>query len=113
MITEWGYSKDKLAATAWAMPDSPWYGPQAASVDTEARIDKEIKELGAEAYKHCKATLTENRDLVEELTEMLIEYETVDYKQMQELVSKKYPDGIPGDAGQGLMIPKEERVALA
>merc|ERR1719460_1106027 len=30
MVTQWGFAKDKLGATAWEM-DGAWYGPKAAS----------------------------------------------------------------------------------
>ena len=48
----------------------------------------------ADAYSHCKAVLTANRPIFEELTEMLIEEETIDYKQLESLVKKYYPDGL-------------------
>ena len=51
----------------------------------------------ADAYKHCKDTMTENREIWEELTEMLIEQETVDYTEMQALIKRYYPDGLPGE----------------
>ena len=56
-----------------------------------------MKALVAKAYKHCKDTLTANRDVWEELTEMLIEKETVDYKELQELVAKYYPNGVDNE----------------
>lgn len=95
MVAQWGYSKDKLSPVAWESPQgNGGFGPQAASPAMEARIDAEVKALVAEAYEICKTTLVANRALVEELTEMLIEKETVDYNEMQELVNKYYPDGL-------------------
>ena len=72
MVTQWGFSKNKLAAVAWEQ-DGPWYGPQAASPDTEVQIDNEVKLLVAEAYARCKKLLFENREMVDEMTEMMIE----------------------------------------
>jgi len=104
MVTQWGYSKDKLAPVAWEMPNgSGGAGPQAASEATEAKIDQEVKSLVADAYEICKETLSANRPLVEELTEMLIEKETVDYKELEELVKKYYPDGL--QAGERVQQP--------
>merc|ERR1719263_1036310 len=95
MVTQWGYSKDKLGAVAWEMQDGAGgFGPQAASPLTEALVDAEVKKLVADAYSHCKAVLTANRPIFEELTEMLIEEETIDYKQLESLVKKYYPDGL-------------------
>ena len=43
MVTQWGFSKDKLAPTAWEMPEgAAWYGQKAASEATEKRIDSEV-----------------------------------------------------------------------
>merc|ERR1719326_790483 len=40
MVTQWGYSKDKLGATAWeTQQGSGGFGPQAASPEMEALID--------------------------------------------------------------------------
>merc|ERR1712032_992293 len=91
-----GYAKESLSAIAWESPDgNGGFGPQGASLAMESQIDKEVKLLVAEAYAHCMKTLTENRQLVEDLTEMLLEKETVDYKELQELVKKYSPvDGV-------------------
>ena len=43
-------------------------GPQAASAPTESAIDDEVKALVTKAYQLCKDTLTENRKLLDELT---------------------------------------------
>jgi len=96
MVAQWGYAKESLSAIAWESPDgNGGFGPQGASLAMESQIDKEVKLLVAEAYAHCMKTLTENRQLVEDLTEMLLEKETVDYKELQELVKKYNPD-LPG-----------------
>jgi len=97
MVTQWGYAKDKLGAVAWEMPDgNGGFGPRAASPEMEEMIDQEVKLLVADAYKVCKDTMNANRPLVEDLTEMLIEKETVDYKELEALITKYHPDGIPG-----------------
>merc|ERR1719247_2303416 len=60
MVTQWGFAKNKLSAVAWEQ-DGPWYGPRAASPETETQIDAEVKELVAEAYARCKKLLFDNR----------------------------------------------------
>ena len=73
MVAQWGYSKDKLGATSWESPDgNGGFGPAAASAVVEARIDEEVTQLVADAYATCKTMLLENRELLDELTEMLI-----------------------------------------
>jgi len=99
MVAQWGYTADSkknpLGIVAWEMPEGAGgVGPQAASAQTEALIDEEVKKLVAAAYKHCKETLIANRDLIEELVEDLIEKETVDYKELEAMVAKYYPDGV-------------------
>jgi len=108
MVTQWGYSKERLGAVAWEMPDgNGGFGPQAASQGTEEMVDREVKALVAEAYAHCKKTMSDNRAIWEELTEMLIEKETVDYNEMVELIKKYYPDGLDGDL---IPLPAEAKL---
>merc|ERR1719396_245622 len=87
MVAQWGYSKDKLGATSWESPDgNGGFGPAAASAVVEARIDEEVTQLVADAYAECTKLLLDNRMLLDELTVMLVEKETVDYQEMQELI---------------------------
>jgi len=95
MVTQWGYSKEKLGAVAWEIDGSNWAGPKAASAEMEEKIDEEIKALVADAYKVCKDCMYENRALVEELTEALIEKETIDYRELAEMVAKYHPELAP------------------
>merc|ERR1719269_51462 len=93
MVTQWGYSKDTLGATSWEGTEgNGGFGPAAASAVVEARIDEEVTQLVADAYAACKTMLLDNRELLDELTEMLIEKETVDYQEMQELIGRYYPE---------------------
>merc|ERR1711871_1044901 len=95
MVTQWGYSKNKLGAVAWETEQgNGGVGPQAASQAREKEIDEEVKLLVAKAYADCKATLQANRELLDEMCEDLIEKETLDYKELQELVEKYYPNGL-------------------
>merc|ERR1712151_255420 len=107
MVAQWGFAKDSLGAVAWEPPDgNGGFGPQATSLETETRIDEEVKHLVAEAYVVCMDTLTENRQLVEELTEMLVEKETVDYKELRELVNKYHPNLVlPGSPEEAPTLP--------
>ena len=98
MVTQWGYSKDKLGATAWeTQQGSGGFGPQAASPEMEALIDEEIKVLVADAYAHCKKVLTDNREMLDEMTEMMIEEETLDYNQLMDLSKKYFPNGVDNE----------------
>jgi len=108
MVTQWGFSKNKLGAVAWEQDNSPWYGPKAASAPMEKAIDDEVKLLVADAYAKCKKLLSDNRDMFDEMTDMMIEQETLDYKELQDLLNKYYPDGVPGSKGKDAFKPLEE-----
>ena len=103
MVAQWGYSKDKLGATSWESPDgNGGFGPQAASPETERLIDSEVKEIVADAYKVCKECLTTNRALLDDLTEMLIDKETVDFQGSRTWWASTTPTGAePGEQHEG------------
>merc|ERR1719311_423461 len=58
MVTQWGFSKEKLGAVAWESPNGadPFRDP-GGSEDRVAQIDEEVKLLVAEAYAHAKKVL--------------------------------------------------------
>lgn len=56
------------------------------SEDTAAAIDEEVSELVAVAYKRATCVLVDNRSVLDELAEMLVEKETVDADDLQELL---------------------------
>jgi cell division protease FtsH len=58
------------------------------SEDTAAAIDEEVSELVAEAYKRATSVLVENRSVLDELADMLVEKETVDADDLQELLER-------------------------
>ena len=56
------------------------------SEDTAAAIDEEVSLLVAEAYRRATEVLTANRPVLNELAELLVEKETVDAVELQELL---------------------------
>jgi cell division protease FtsH len=56
------------------------------SEDTAAAIDEEVSGLVAVAYKRATSVLVDNRSVLDELAEMLVEKETVDADDLQELL---------------------------
>jgi cell division protease FtsH len=91
MVTRFGMS-DRLGPVALGRSQGGMFlGRDIAaerdfSEDTAAAIDEEVSELVAEAYKRATAVLTENRPVLDELAEMLVEKETVDAEALQELL---------------------------
>jgi cell division protease FtsH len=59
------------------------------SEETAAAIDDEVSELVAEAYRRATTVLTANRPVLDELAELLVEKETVDAEELQELLIQR------------------------
>ncbi|MGB3405839.1 MAG: ATP-dependent zinc metalloprotease FtsH3 [Microcoleaceae cyanobacterium] len=57
------------------------------SEETAAAIDTEVRQLVEEAYQRAKHVLTENRHILNQLADVLIEKETVDSEELQELLA--------------------------
>jgi cell division protease FtsH len=53
---------------------------------TAASIDKEVTELVDQAYQRAKKVLEDNRPILDQLAQMLIEKETVDSEELQEIL---------------------------
>jgi cell division protease FtsH len=56
------------------------------SEDTAAAIDEEVSQLVAEAYRRATQVLTGNRKVLDDLADLLVEKETVDAEELQELL---------------------------
>jgi cell division protease FtsH len=56
------------------------------SENTAATIDKEVSDLVDVAYKRATKVLVDNRAVLDELADMLVEQETVDAEELQELL---------------------------
>ncbi|MCP9841481.1 ATP-dependent zinc metalloprotease FtsH3 [Synechococcus sp. J7-Johnson] len=91
MVTRFGMS-DKLGPVALGRAQGGMFlGRDIAaerdfSEDTAATIDDEVGLLVAEAYRRAKRVLIDNRSVLDELAEMLVEKETVDAEELQELL---------------------------
>jgi cell division protease FtsH len=57
------------------------------SEETAAVIDAEVSDLVDSAYKRAKLVLTQNRHILERIADMLIERETVDSDELQEIIN--------------------------
>merc|ERR1719161_2414034 len=87
MVAQWGYSKDKMGATSWedTQGNSP-VNPAGVSQAKEKEIDDEVRVLVAKAYENAKEVLGANRALLDELTDALIEKETIDFRELYQMV---------------------------
>ena len=98
MIAQWGFLADEAgrdsadvlrAPIAWETPEgkgAQMGAPATASDATERLIDLETKKLVQAAYDVCYETLTSNRELMEKLVDRLVDKETVDASEFQQMV---------------------------
>ncbi|ACK64378.1 ATP-dependent metalloprotease FtsH [Rippkaea orientalis PCC 8801] len=57
------------------------------SDETAAAIDEEVRQLVDQAYKRAKDVLVNNRHILDKLAQMLVEKETVDADELQEILT--------------------------
>ena len=92
MVTRFGMS-DRLGPVALGRQQGNMFlGRDIASErdfseETAATIDDEVRSLVDEAYKRAKEVLTGNRHILDKLAEMLVDKETVDSDELQELLA--------------------------
>jgi cell division protease FtsH len=91
MVTRFGMS-DRLGPVALGRSQGGMFlGRDIAaerdfSEDTAATIDEEVSQLVEEAYRRATEVLVNNRAVLDELAEILVEKETVDAEDLQELL---------------------------
>lgn len=81
MVTEWGMS-DLLGPIAYASDGPVFIGRDfeernTYSEETAALIDKEVKRIVSTAYDRAKKLLTENRSVLDNMSRVLVERETI------------------------------------
>ncbi len=97
MVTKWGLS-DKLGPQMYDEEDNePFLGramgrPAHGQSDETARlIDEEVKEILDGCYRTAKKTLEDNMDKLHVMAESLMEYETIDASQIDQIMAGKKP----------------------
>ena len=102
MVTKWGLS-DKLGPLMYDEENEEVFlGKTAGSAhsqvsdETAKQIDAEVRDIIDGCYKTAKKILEENRDKLDAMTEALLEYETIDAAQIEDIMSGRKPQP-PGD----------------
>lgn len=97
MVTKWGLS-EKLGPLQYSEDDGEVFlgrsaGHQAKSVseETAKAIDEEVRTIIDDCYARAKQILDDNRDKLELMKDALIEYETIDSKQIDDIMEGKKP----------------------
>ncbi|MEX2132300.1 MAG: ATP-dependent zinc metalloprotease FtsH [Pseudohongiellaceae bacterium] len=97
MVTKWGLS-DELGPLMYSEDDHEVFLGRSAgtptksvSSDTAKAIDKEVRRIIDECYSRAKAMLEQNRDKLELMKDALLEYETIDAEQINDIMGGNRP----------------------
>jgi len=97
MVTKWGLS-EKLGPIKYGdETDEPFLGrsagasKQGISDDTAHEIDNEVKEILSSCYQIAKDILTDNIDALHGMSKALMDYETLDVDQIDDIMAGGKP----------------------
>ncbi len=105
MVCEWGMSNKIGPRTLGKKEEHVFLGKEISqsrdfSEDTANIIDSEVKKLISEHYEQAKEILSANSEILYNLAEALLERETLDKSEIEEIVLGKISeDSGPGEAG--------------
>ncbi|WP_037987790.1 ATP-dependent zinc metalloprotease FtsH [Teredinibacter turnerae] len=90
MVTKWGLS-EKLGPLHYGEDENgyPGMAAQQYSGETSRVIDEEVRRIIDSCYGKAKAILEENRDILEAMKDALMEYETIDSEQVDDLMARR------------------------
>ncbi|WP_353667370.1 ATP-dependent zinc metalloprotease FtsH [Marinomonas sp. THO17] len=113
MVTKWGLS-EKLGPFAYEEDDNSgayiasstgskanYFSPETGKV-----IDAEVQEIINRCYQKATQILTDNRDKLDVMAEALMQYETIDAKQIKEIMEGKKPSAPEGWSDPSANSPK-------
>ncbi|NTS75340.1 ATP-dependent zinc metalloprotease FtsH [Catenovulum sp. SM1970] len=101
MVTQWGLS-EKLGPLLYAEEEGEVFlgrsSSQAKSMsdETARTIDEEVRRVVDENYTRAENLLKENMDILHAMKDALMKYETIDAKQIDDLMARR-PVGEPQD----------------
>ena len=119
MVTKWGLS-DKMGPLAYNEEQNEVFlgksvsQQKSVSDETAYAIDSEIKKIIDIEYKRAAKLVKDNLKKLHTMAEALMKYETIDAKQIDEIMAGKKPgapeswsddDDTSGESGEG-MSPK-------
>ncbi len=96
MVCEWGMS-DKLGTVTYDERSEngqylgmSQYKEKLYSESTAQDIDTEVKEILQKAYAYAKELIQQNQDVVVLMTDMLMEFETIDAEDVEKIVKREW-----------------------
>ena len=89
MVTKWGLS-EKLGPLHYGEDESgqPGHG-NPISGKTSNEIDTEVRRIIDDCYARAQKLLEDNRDILEAMKDALMEYETLDAEQVDDLMARR------------------------
>lgn len=90
MVMKWGLS-EKLGPLAYGEDQGqyPGTGSPNYSAATAKIIDEEVRGIIDDRYKLAESVLDENKDILESMKDALMEYETIDSEQVDDLMKRR------------------------
>ncbi len=94
MVLDWGMSGE-FKNIAYGEEDKQVFlgedisHQQKYSEETSSEVDKAVKKILEEAYQTAEGILTSNRDALNKVADLLIEYEEIDGEKVMELLGKE------------------------
>jgi cell division protease FtsH len=96
MVTQWGMS-DALGPMVYGEEEGEVFlgrsvtTHKSVSETTMQQVDKEVRRIIDEQYALARKTLEDNRDKVERMTQALLEWETIDSEQIDDIMAGREP----------------------
>ncbi|KZZ49006.1 MAG: ATP-dependent zinc metalloprotease FtsH [Saccharospirillaceae bacterium] len=114
MVVNYGLS-DALGPLDYDAKDQDGINARHISGATAKLIDDEVRKITDQCYARAYEILEENRDILEAMKDALMEYETLDSLQIDDIMARKPPREPKswGDNGSGPAAPVEESHDLA
>ena len=97
MVTKWGLSGDLGPMRYGNETDEPFLGrsvgssKQEISDQTARKVDEEVKKIISECYKRAEEILSKNLDQLHNMANSLMEYETLDENQINDIMAGAKP----------------------
>ncbi|MFZ5764722.1 MAG: ATP-dependent zinc metalloprotease FtsH [Thermodesulfobacteriota bacterium] len=88
MVCEWGMSEEIGTITFKAASPAPGYPGPIISESTAIKIDNAVQSLIASAYARSKQILTDNKMILDAMSQALLDRETISTADIKEIVEK-------------------------